>query len=102
MGVGSDWGHGRDCSETKGCHLLGIHGKIFTLTRHMPIRWNQCDSEESAAIAAAYWSLKPADPKTFRLKKLITVVLLAARAMFIPRTEEATSTLPGAPGKRRG
>ena len=91
-----------DCSETKGCHFLGIHGKRFTLTRHIPTRWDQCDSDESARIAAAYRSLEPADPRTFHIKELINVVLLAARAMFITRTEEATSTLPGAPGKRRG
>ena len=91
-----------DCSATKGCHFLGIHGKRFTLTRHIPTRWDQCDSDESARIAAAYQSLEPANPRTFRIKELINVVLLAARAMFIPRTEEATSTLHGAPGKRRG
>ena len=69
---------------------------------NIPTRWDQCDSEESARIASAYRHLKPADPKKFRIKELITVVLLAARAMFMRRTEEATSTLPGTPGERRG
>ena len=92
----------QDCAETKGCDLLGIHGKRFTLTRNIPTRWDHCNSEESARISSAYTHLKPADPTKFRIKEFITVVLLASRAMFLRRTEKANSTLPGTPGTRRG
>jgi hypothetical protein len=34
--------------------FLGIHCRRFTLTQHIPLKWDQCDPGESDAIAEAY------------------------------------------------